>query len=135
MRKAVCDASFKKHSQGNEGVLKECDTMNFCVEVSSKLGVAVDHSKLEAAVKAVHKKNTGGLCLNNFSQFFERFLRQLSTQLPESCSPADAQETVDTPSPTLTRVLEDFRGLVDASEWRSQIEITLEDSAVLQRRI
>jgi len=109
--------------------------MAFCQEVCSKLGVHVESSKLEAAVAMVHKQNSQGLSEEHFSKFFERFLRQLSTQLPEASASPDGDERVDVSPPLLTRAVDDFRRLIDAGEWRGEIDITLEDSSVLQRRI
>lgn len=135
MRTAACTGSFKKHSQGSEGALREQDTMAFCQEVCCKLGVVVEASKLEAAVAMVHKKNADGLFPDNFSLFFERFLRQLSSQLPEASGHPDVDEQLDMLSPLLSKAVDDFRGLIAAGEWRGEINITLEDSVVLQRRI
>jgi len=137
MRTAACSLSFKKHSQNGQ-LLQEKDTMAFCQEICSKLGITVSPSKLEDAVARVHKKSTAGLTLDNFSQFFERFLQQLSTQLPRVplSRSGRADETCNRDALALvTKVVEDFRCTIDAGDWRGMIQITIEDAETLQRRI
>lgn len=136
MRTATCALSFSKHSQKSGGVLREEDTMAFCQEVCGKLGVAVAPSKLEDAVNKVHRKSAEGLSIDNFSQFFERFLRQLSTQLPDA--PSKEVEAEEQPHKALAPVIEaveEFRAILNGGEFCGMIDVTIEDAVALQRRI
>jgi len=146
MRTAACSSSFKKHSHGKGAVLQKEDTLAFCEEICKKLGVFVSPAKLADAVDKVHCKNTDGMSFDSFSHFFERFLRQLSTQLPGPSSSWEESATGGYPmqqqqphanealAPVMAAV-NDFRAMVQDGEWRGMIDITVEDAAVLQRRI
>jgi hypothetical protein len=138
MRETACASSFKKFARRGEGSLREEDTLAFCQEVCRKLGVTVASEKLQAAIGKVHQKSSGGLALDDFSHFFERFLNQLSTQLPKAVASEEAVSDVvinESARPDVSEAVEQFQAIVDRGEWRGMIHITVEDSSSVQRRV
>jgi hypothetical protein len=112
--------------------------MAFCQEVCSKLGVAVAPKKLEEAIAKVHRKCDQGLSEEDFSQFFERFLRQLSTQLPAASRSSDVEEKeaqAGESCKAIASAVDGFKALVRGGEWSDFIDITISDAETLQRRL
>jgi len=135
MRSTACASSFKKYAQRSEGKLHEEDTLAFCQEVCSKLGIAIARTKLEEAVSKVHRKSNVGISLDEFSQFFDRFLQQLSTQLPKAPTIDAAVDGAINETAIEIEVVEQFQGIVDRGEWSGMIHISVEDSSVVQHRV